>query len=218
MHPADVFVSQISVAPFSMAILAGLAIAAPVGPIGIICIRRTLDHGFARGFASGLGAATADGCYGLIAAVSMTSALAAIIPYENLMNICAALLLLKIGIDTLKCAPRECTEEWPPDEKKSLFSAFVSTFMLTLLNPMTIISFIAVFASLGFKELESAKETTCLTVLGIFLGSLIWWLFLCTAVAKVRTKLSGKTMRIINRVSGLIIIGFGIACLTKLRH
>ncbi len=218
MHPADVFVSQNSVAQFSMAILAGLAIAAPVGPIGIICIRRTLDCGFARGFASGLGAATADGCYGLIAAVSMTSAIAAIIPYERPINLSAALLLLKIGVDTLFCAPRKCAEESPPDEKKNLFSAFFSTLFLTLLNPMTIISFIAVFASLGLKETESARETTYLTVLGIFLGSLIWWLFLCTAVAKVRTKLSGKTMRTINRLSGLIIIGFGIACLSKLRH
>lgn len=203
-------------AHFCMAILAGLAIAAPVGPIGIICIKRTLDFGFARGFASGLGAAMADGCYGLIAAVSMTSALAIISPHANLMNICAAILLFKIGIDTFRSIPTEASEAAVENEKKGLLAAFFSTLFLTMLNPMTIMSFIAVFAAVGVKELESAKESTLIIVFGVFLGSLLWWLFLCALVSKVREKLSKNSIGMINRISGLVVICFGFICLSKL--
>ena len=205
-------------AHFYMAILAGLAIAAPVGPIGIICIKRTLDFGFARGFASGLGAAMADGCYGLIAAVSMTSALAIISPHANLMNVCAAILLFKIGIDTFRTVPKEASEAAVENEKKGLLAAFFSTLFLTMLNPMTMMSFIAVFAAVGVKELEAAKENTLIIVFGVFLGSLIWWLFLCALVSKVREKLSKNSMGVINRISGLVVICFGFTCLSKLAH
>lgn len=203
-------------AHFCMAILAGLAIAAPVGPIGIICIKRTLDFGFARGFASGLGAAMADGCYGLIAAVSMTSALAIISPHANLMNICAAILLIKIGIDTFRSVPKDASEAAVENEKKGLLAAFFSTLFLTMLNPMTIMSFIAVFAAVGVKELEAAKESTLIIVFGVFLGSLLWWLFLCALVSKVREKLSKNSIGVINRISGLVVICFGLMCLSKL--
>lgn len=209
---------EIHLAHFCMAILAGLAIAAPVGPIGIICIKRTLDFGFARGFASGLGAAMADGCYGLIAAVSMTSALAIISPHANLMNVCAAILLFKIGIDTFRTVPKEASEAAVENEKKGLLAAFFSTLFLTMLNPMTIMSFIAVFAAVGVKELEAAKENTLIIVFGVFLGSLIWWLFLCALVSKVREKLSKNSMGVINRISGLVVICFGFTCLSKLAH
>lgn len=218
MHPADAFVPQMLVAHFLMAVLAGLAIAAPVGPIGIICIKRTLDYGFARGFASGLGAAIADGCYGLIAAVSMTSALSLISPHATLMNTCAALVLFKIGIDTVRSAPRDSSQTAAENEKKGLFSAFLSTLFLTFLNPMTIMSFIAVFASVGVKELEAAKESTLIIVLGVFLGSLLWWLVLCVLVSKARATLSKNSIRTINRISGVVVIGFGVLCLSKLWH
>jgi threonine/homoserine/homoserine lactone efflux protein len=209
---------EMHLAHFYMAILAGLAIAAPVGPIGIICIKRTLDFGFARGFASGLGAAMADGCYGLIAAVSMTSALAIISPHANLMNVCAAILLFKIGIDTFRTVPKEASEAAVENEKKGLLAAFFSTLFLTMLNPMTMMSFIAVFAAVGVKELEAAKENTLIIVFGVFLGSLIWWLFLCALVSKVREKLSKNSMGVINRISGLVVICFGFTCLSKLAH
>jgi len=204
MHPAHFF----------MAVLAGLAIAAPVGPIGVICIRRTLDYGFARGFASGLGAAMADGCYGLIAAVSMTSALSIISPHATLMNICAAVLLFKIGIVTVKAEPKENSSERA--SSKGLISAFLSTLVLTFLNPMTIMSFVAVFAAIGVKELEAARESTLIIVLGVFFGSLLWWLFLCAMVAKARQRLSQKSIGIINRISGVVVIFFGLMCLSKI--
>ncbi len=197
-----------------MAVLAGLAIAAPVGPIGVICIRRTLDYGFARGFASGLGAAMADGCYGLIAAVSMTSALSIISPHATLMNICAAVLLFKIGIVTVKAEPKENSSERA--SSKGLISAFLSTLVLTFLNPMTIMSFVAVFAAIGVKELEAARESTLIIVLGVFFGSLLWWLFLCAMVAKARQRLSQKSIGIINRISGVVVIFFGLMCLSKI--
>lgn len=211
-------------AHFFMAVLAGLAIAAPVGPIGVICIRRTLDYGFARGFASGLGAAVADGCYGLIAAVSMTSALAIIGPHAAFMNIGAAILLFKIGIDTLASAPKDDADSMDPaskanknksKNKKGLLSAFISTLVLTFLNPMTVMSFVAVFAAVGVKELEAARESTLIIVLGVFFGSLIWWLFLCAMVAKVRRRLGKSSIRTINRISGLVVMAFGLMCLVK---
>lgn len=203
-------------AHFLMAVLAGLAIAAPVGPIGVICIRRTLEHGFARGFASGLGAAIADGCYGLIAAVSMTSALSIIGPHAAIMNICAALLLFKIGIDTLSSAPKDETGKQDSANTKGLLSAFISTLVLTILNPMTIMSFVAVFAAIGVKELAAARESTLIIVLGVFFGSLLWWLFLCAMVAKVHERLSKNSIRTINRISGMVVIAFGLVCLNKI--
>ena len=203
-------------AHFLMAVLAGLAIAAPVGPIGVICIRRTLEHGFARGFASGLGAAMADGCYGLIAAVSMTSALSIISPHATVMNLCAALLLFKIGVDTLTSSPKDETGKADSADKKGLLSSFISTLVLTFLNPMTIMSFVAVFAAIGVKELEAARESTLIIVLGVFFGSLLWWLFLCAMVAKVRERLSKSSMTTINRISGMVVIAFGLICLSKI--
>jgi threonine/homoserine/homoserine lactone efflux protein len=204
---------EMHLAHFFMAVVAGLAIAAPVGPIGVICIRRTLDYGFGRGFASGLGAAMADGCYGLIAAVSMTSALTIIGPHATLMNISAALLLFKIGIDTLRSVPKDDAGK---AESKGLLSAFISTLLLTFLNPMTVMSFVAVFAAVGVKELEAARESTLIIVFGVFFGSLLWWLFLCAMVAKVRERLSKSSIRTINRISGMVVIAFGLVCLSKI--
>lgn len=216
MHPAHFF----------MAVLAGLAIAAPVGPIGIICIKRTLDHGFARGFASGLGAAIADGCYGLIAAISMTSAMALISPHATLMNIMAALLLFKIGSDIFRSTPEEGESETSNSARtaknagfsdaSNLLAAFFSTLILTFLNPMTIMSFVAIFAAIGVKEFQAARESTFIIVLGVFLGSLIWWLFLCALVARARARLSDNSIGRINKISGGAVIFFGLVCLSKI--
>jgi threonine/homoserine/homoserine lactone efflux protein len=124
--------------------------------------------------------------------------------------------LFKIGIDTFRSIPKEASEAAVENEKKGLVAAFFSTLFLTMLNPMTIMSFIAVFAAVGVKELQAAKESTLIIVFGVFLGSLLWWLFLCALVSKVREKLSKNSIGMINRISGLVVICFGFICLSKL--
>jgi len=146
----------------------------------------------------------------------MTSALSIISPHATVMNLCAALLLFKIGVDTLTSSPKDETGKADSADKKGLLSSFISTLVLTFLNPMTIMSFVAVFAAIGVKELEAARESTLIIVLGVFFGSLLWWLFLCAMVAKVRERLSKSSMTTINRISGMVVIAFGLICLSKI--
>lgn len=207
---------------FWRGLLLGIAIAAPVGPIGVLGIRRTLAAGRAVGLASGLGAATADANYGLVAALGLTAASDVLVSQQLWLRLAAGAFLCWLGLRTLLSAARDLSEQTPGNlaaagggrraRVTGLAGAYFSTLALTLTNPATILSFIAVFAGLGLAASGGAAEALWL-VLGIFAGSAAWWLLLSTGVGHLRGRLTPRLLRWVNVISGAVIPAFGVAAL-----
>lgn len=186
----------------------GFAIAAPVGPIGVLCIRKTVQYGRLSGFCSGLGAAVADSIYAVIAAFGLTFVSDFLIQGQFWLRLLGGAFLIYLGLRTFFAKPQETATV--PGSHKTLLTDFFSTFFLTVTNPLTILSFLAVFAGLGLTEFSGSYiNVTCL-VLGVFLGSTLWWLILSEGVALFRKKVSQKVMGWINRVAGILIMAFGL--------
>lgn len=204
-------------------ILMGLAIAAPVGPIALLCIRRTLAYGRQIGFVSGCGAATADGLYGMVAAFGLSVVSDALIKYTNYLQIIGGLFLCYLGLKTfLSQASIVQTEVQAEEleggtrlENQKVVSAYGTTLLLTLTNPATILSFLAIFAGLGITQEAYLNSVTL--VFGVFTGSLLWWLVLVSGVAYLRGHLTLERLALFNRwssrVFGVLILGFGMAAL-----
>ena len=200
---------------FIKGLIIGFSIAAPVGPIGILCIRRTLAEGMVSGFLSGLGAATADATYGIIAGFSLTIISNFLIGQQVLLRLIGGIFLCYLGIRTFIKRP---AEKPALVDDKGLFGNYFSTFLLTLTNPMTIISFAAVFAGLGLGANSSSYVSSLILVIGVFLGSGSWWLILCLMVNLFRKRFSITGLQWVNRVSGLVIMIFGLIALASVAN
>ena len=183
-------------------LLLGLAIAAPVGPIGVLCIRRSLTHGFTAGFAGGLGTALADAFYAALAAFGFAVFLADWIEGNTWVRQFGAMMLLFLAWQAWN-APTDV--EAAEIDTRTLVATFAATFMLTLTNPMTIVSFLTIFTGFGIER-AGEDEITAL-VLGVFLGSLGWWILLAGAVSQLRARIDANATRFINRgAAGLLAI------------
>jgi len=185
----------------------GLAIAAPVGPVGILCIRRTLSRGRVVGLVSGLGAATADAVYGMVAGLGLTILTDHLVEAQTWMRLIGSFYLGYLGVKTF-LAP-------PPDPEaqashKGIAGAYVSTFALTITNPMTILSFLAAFAS---ADSLASRENVLLWVCGVFSGSALWWLTLSTGVSLLRGRFTAPTMHWVNRLAGIALVTFAAIAL-----
>ena len=195
---------------FIRGLVIGFSIAAPVGPIGVLCIRRTLAHGRAAGLVSGLGAATADAIYGCVAAFGLTAISSLLISQQPSLRLIGGLFLCYLGGKTCFAQPAETAATAKVND---LSNAYASTFFLTLTNPLTIISFTAVFAGLGLGSRATNYFSAGLLVTGVFFGSALWWLLLIGGVGFFREKLGPRSLQWVNRVSGAIIFGFGLLAL-----
>jgi threonine/homoserine/homoserine lactone efflux protein len=199
---------------FLKAFVIGLSIAAPVGPIGVLCIRRTLVFGRRVGFVSGLGAATADAFYGAVAAFGLTVLFRFFMQNARPLHLVGGAVLLVIGFRTM-VARREAPGPAAGGGRfNGLLPAYASTLFLTITNPMTIISFAAVFAVIapaGGLNYRSAAET----VGGVFVGSAAWWLILSLGVGAVRQAAGAPLLAWVNRISGGVIAAFGAAQLIE---
>jgi threonine/homoserine/homoserine lactone efflux protein len=182
----------------------GFSNAASVGRIGVLCIRRSLTHGRAVGFVSGLGGATADAGYALVAALGLTAITRVLVEHTTWLQPAGGGFMLYLGLSTLR--ERPLMNEAATGANAGLLAAFASTFALTLTNPMTILSFIGIFAGLGVETFSGGTA-----VLGVFLGSGAWWLFLATAAGWFSGRLQRGGLRVVNVASGVIIAGFGAA-------
>jgi threonine/homoserine/homoserine lactone efflux protein len=198
---------------FFQGLIIGFSIAAPVGPIGVLCIRRTLAEGRASGFISGLGAATADAIYGCIAGFGLTFISSFLISQQLWFRVIGGTFLCYLGIKTLLARP---AEKAASAKGYGLAGAYASTFFLTLTNPMTILSFAAIFAGLGVGSAGGNYVFAGLLVLRVFLGSAAWWLILSGIVGVFRTKFDISGLRWVNRISGIIITGFGVLAFLSL--
>ncbi len=196
--------------------LLGFSMAAPVGPVGILCIRKTLQYGRFSGLFSGLGAAVADTLYGLLAAFSLTLLSNFLTEQQYLLRILGGSFLCFLGGKTFFANPKEESESRV--SHKTLITDFISTFFLTLSNPLTLLSFIAFFAGLGLVSVSEKYTDAAILITGIFLGSSFWWLILSEGITFFRKKISEKIMSWINRGAGLIIVAFGLATLISLFH
>ncbi len=186
-------------------IIIGFAIAAPVGPIGVLCIQRTLNRGASFGFVSGLGAATADACYGIIAAFSVATVFNFLSAQKVWFSLAGGLYLGYLGIKAFRTVPDSKIDA---SNGMGRISAYLSIFVLTLTNPMTIFAFAAVFAGFGFGNTDGNYLNAVLLVIGVFTGSALWWLTLSGITGLIRRKFNAKHLAWINRISGGIIIGF----------
>ncbi len=184
-----------------------------MGPIGVLCIRRTLAEGRAAGFVSGLGAATADAIYGSIAAFGLTVVSGVLIGQQVWLRLIGGAFLCYLGFKTLKARPADRTVA---ANSRGLPGAYVSTFFLTLTNPMTILSFAAIFAGLGLAGASADLTSAATLVAGVFLGSATWWLILSTGANVLRERIPPAGLRWVNRISGGIILLFGLAALLSL--
>jgi threonine/homoserine/homoserine lactone efflux protein len=191
----------------------GFSIAAPVGPIGVLCIRRTLTEGRAFGFVSGLGAATADAIYGCIAGFGLTLVSDILIGQQAWLLLIGGVFLCYLGIKTFLSRP---AEQAALAKGNGIAGAYASTFLLTLTNPVTILAFAGVFAGLGLASANAGGGAAALLILGVFSGSVLWWFLLSGAASLFRTRFNMRALRWVNRISGIIVAGFGLAVLISL--
>ncbi len=192
----------------------GFLIAAPVGPIGVLCIRRTLVDGRMIGFLSGLGAATADMSYGAVAAFGLTAIQQALVAQQSSLRWIGGLFLIYLGLRALASRPadRPAKGVIVSGQRRAL-SAYLSTLGLTLTNPATIISFTVIFAGLRLAETDGSVLAASFLVLGVFIGSSLWWLTLSALVGYFRHRFTPLWMTWVNRVAGTVILSFGLAAL-----
>lgn len=190
-------------------LLIGFSVAAPVGPIGVLCIKRTLNEGRISGFITGLGAAVADSVYGCIAGFGITVVSSFLEQQMLWFKLLGGIVLLYMGVTFLRSKPasQEATVQGG-----GLIKNFASTLLLTLTNPSTIFSFVAIFAGmgLGMSEANRSVSTSIAVVAGVFVGSALWWLILSSVVGFMQNKLTARHLIWVNRLSGMIILCFGI--------
>lgn len=199
-------------------LIIGLSIAAPVGPIGLLCIRRTLANGRRAGLMTGLGAAFADGVYGAVAAFGLSAVSAFLIDQQNFLRLGGGLFLIYLGQGILRSKPAERAAGPVANDlgsKHSDLGLLFSTFVLTLTNPMTILSFIAIFSGLGLAGGVTSHGIAAplLTIAGVFTGSALWWLMLTFVLSRVKVLSKPGNLIWINRLSGLVILIFGAAAI-----
>ncbi|MGD8882686.1 MAG: LysE family transporter [Desulfobacterales bacterium] len=191
---------------FIKGFIIGFSIAAPVGPIGILCIQRTLARGNVQGFVTGLGAATADAIYGFIAAFGLTFISNFLVEQSLWFRLIGGLFLCYLGIKAFLSKPQN---QVLSETNHNTLSSYGTTFFLTLTNPMTILFFAGVFAGLGMVN-ESIQYTSAgLMVIGVFMGSGTWWLILSGATGIFRSKMNESKLAWVNKLSGFVILAFG---------
>jgi threonine/homoserine/homoserine lactone efflux protein len=199
---------------FLKGLIIGFSIAAPVGPIGVLCIRRTITEGRLSGFISGLGAATADALYGCVAGFGLTFIANVLMQQRIWFRLVGGAFLLYLGIKTFRAPPAGQVDT---GKVRGLVGVYVSTLFLTLTNPMTILAFMAIFAGLGVST-NGNYLSAGLVVVGVFLGSLCWWIILSAGINLFRPLFQSYGLQWINKISGAIIVGFGVLALLSVSH
>lgn len=191
---------------FVKGLFLGLAIAAPLGPIGALCISRTLERGFAAGVAGGLGTALADGVYAALAAFGFAAFSDALAAVDRPLRLVGGAFLLWLGWRSMTPAPPRTAAAV---SVRDLVGTTVATFLLTIANPMTILSFAAIFAGLGLAS-GTGTAGAVLVVSGVLAGSMLWWSMLSGGVALARHRLSDAFALWVSRLSGVVLIAFGL--------
>jgi threonine/homoserine/homoserine lactone efflux protein len=197
---------------FAKGVLIGFAMAVPIGPIGIMCIRKTLTEGRIRGLIIGLGAATADLLYGSVAAFGLTVISNTLSTQKIWIRLVGGALLLFLGVRTFRALPADPNIS---NKNNGALKSYLTTIFLTLTNPMTVFAFIAIFAALGLGTGLNYLSATALVV-GVFIGSSLWFLSLSSCTTLFRKKLDLAGLRWVNRIAGILIIISGMYAIASL--
>lgn len=188
-------------------LIIGLSVSIPVGPIGVLCIKKTIAEGRMSGFTIGIGAAVADTCYGIIAGLGLTAISTFILSQSIWLKLVGGVFLLYLGV---KLFFNATTTTKSKRTKKGYLSNFISTFLLTITNPITVIAFFAIFAAIGLGEGITNYASSLYLILGVFIGSISWWLILSSTVSLFQSKFTPSRLIWLNRLSGTVLFSFGI--------
>jgi threonine/homoserine/homoserine lactone efflux protein len=199
-------------------IAVGIVIAVPVGPVGVMCVRRTIFQGKRAGFVSGLGAATADALFGLIAAFGLTFVSDWLIGYHQWLRVAGGCYLLYLGGSALLAEPE--AKQSSGRDAEGLLRDFLSTFAVTLTNPITILVFLGIFSAIGLGGEDATFARAAILVLGVWLGSLLWWLTLTFGLGSLFRSFEAHHLKWINRTSGTILFlsGAGLLAAPLIAH
>jgi len=190
-------------------IVVGISTSAPLGPLGILCIQRTINKGVLSGLVSGFGAAVADIIYAAIAGFGISIIADFLKEYQLIIRILGGIVLLILGMMIFRSNPIKQIRQQKA-QKRNFFSDFISSFVITFTNPITIVVFGAVFASMGLDEVTNVNPIV-LTLIGIFSGALMWWLSLTIFINIFRNKIRLRNLWWINKITGILVSVFGIA-------
>jgi threonine/homoserine/homoserine lactone efflux protein len=194
-------------------ILIGFVVAVPVGPLGLLCINRALLLGPVTGLISGLGVATADALAAGIAALGISFVYGFLSDHQIILRLLGGAFLVYLGLSIYQTKP---TRQPPPSRVNSLLSAYATTLFLTFSNPVTILSFIAIYAGWHVESMSGRYVSAAILTLGVFIGSALWWIALFVGLTAFREKFSLRIVGWIHRVSGALIAGFGLVVLLSL--
>jgi threonine/homoserine/homoserine lactone efflux protein len=192
---------------FLQGLLIGFSISIPIGPVGVFVIRRTLAEGFAAGLLSGCGSATGMALYGSVIGFGLTAISDLLIRHQRPLAIVGGLFLVYLGYTIVRAAPPDPSS---PLQRRGQLGAYASTLALTIFNPAVILYFLAIFTGSDLLDRQRSYATALVLVLGVFLGTLAWWLGLCGAVNLLRARLNDRILRWANALSGLAIAAFGV--------
>jgi len=209
---------------FIKGLIVGFCLAAPVGPIAALCVQRTISKSFLSGMISGVGAAAADAFYGMVAAFGATIVSEFLIAERSWMQRVGGVILIFMGLRlALTKPPRDSRQEKETEvgpghpgrksngnNNRGLMGDFLSTFLLTLTNPMTFVAFAAVFATMGIGAVRGRPFLTAELVGGVLLGSQLWWTILCGGAHALRRHFDYRKLITINRATGIFVIGVGV--------
>lgn len=184
-------------------ITVGFAVAMPVGPIGILCIKRSLQDGFRYGLATGLGAASADASYGVLVALGL--GLSGLLAQAQVLQLAGGGLIIALGLLSLRSFFKRNPTAEISAPKGGLATAWFSTYLLTLANPMTVLAFVGLIAALG----SASAAGPYLLVVGVFIGSLLWWLILVGGVLMVKSRLPVAAFHWLDFASGMVLVVWG---------
>ena len=192
---------------FIQGIVIGLILAAPVGPISLICIQRTVADGRFHGILSGIGVATADSIYGAVTYLGLTVVSGLILANQSAFRLFSGIALLLIGIRICFFVPATIPEK---SEHESYLRDYFSMFAITIANPLTLIFFAAILPGFGVVFPGTSWLSAVAFVGGVFCGSSIWWIFLGSSISSFRSRIGPENLRLINRLSGIVITGIGV--------
>jgi threonine/homoserine/homoserine lactone efflux protein len=193
---------------FVKGLIVGFCLAAPVGPIAAICVQRTIAKRFLSGLVSGLGAAVADALYGAVAAFGATIISEFLITERQWLQRVGGVILVLLGLRLLFAKLEERANG--PENNKGLLGDFLSTFVLTLTNPMTFVAFAAIFTTMGIGAVKGHSILTAELVGGVFAGSGLWWFILCAGAHALRHHFDFRKLTTINRATGVFVIAVGL--------
>jgi threonine/homoserine/homoserine lactone efflux protein len=182
----------------------------------VLCVRRTIFEGRLFGFLSGLGAATADTIFGIVAGFGLTVISDLLLDYQTWLRAAGGLFLVYVGVSALRKQVVRC--EAPEKNAENLLSAYLSTFVLTITNPVTILAFLGIFAGVGFTGEEATLGRAAMLVAGVLVGSLIWWLGISLGAGLFRKSIGERHLILLNRVSGGILTLSGIGLVISLLY